>query len=126
MAAHHVKQKLRLLLMMMLLMGIQPFLMFQLFEKESAGWIAGFNFVFITVLLLFGLSTIRQSLRFSFMAGFVFLGLCLAIITGRFMEWDLAVLHKASSAFYLVWLGTLVVESYLALKNKTQVTDPGL
>ena len=111
---------------MMLLMGIQPMLMFQLFPKESAGWIAGFNFVFITILLLWGLSTMKHSFRKSLVAGAIFLILCLTIILARFMEWEVSTLHQISSAFYFVWLLIMVAESYLTLKNKTRITDPGL
>ena len=101
-------------------------LMFQLFPKESAGWIAGFNFVFITILLLWGLSTMKHSFRKSLIAGVLFLILCLSVILARFKEWDVSNLHQISSAFYLVWLVIMVVESYLTLKNKTRITDPGL
>ena len=126
MAIYPVKQKLRLILLMMLVMGIQPMLMFQMFPKEQAGWIAGFNFVFITLLLLWGLSTMKHSFRKSLIAGVVFFVLCLSILVGRYFEMDLENLHQVSSAFYLVWLVIMVVESYFALKNKTRITDPGL
>lgn len=101
-------------------------LMFELFPKESAAWIAAFNFVFISILVLYGLSTLKHLFRYSLIAGGLFLVLCVSIISARIMEWDVSFLHQAGSAFYLVWLLVVIVESYLALKNKTRINDPGL
>ena len=122
----HIKQKLRLTLLLLLVMGAQPMLIFQIFPKETAGWVAGFNFIALTLLVLYGLFTVKTSFRWSLSQGVVFLLLCLTILLGRALEWDLGFLHQVSSAFYMVWLGTFVVESYILLKNKTRADDPGL
>lgn len=126
MAVHLIKQKLRMILLMMFVMGAQPILMFQIFPKEQAGWIAGFNFVCITLIVLWGLWTLKGSFRKSFIAGVIFLLLCLGILVCRYLEVNVENLHQFSTAFYMVWLIIAIVESYLALKNKTRITDPGL
>ena len=101
-------------------------LIFQFFPPETAGWIAGFNFIAISLIVLFGLWTMRQSFRRSIGLGLGFLIFCFVILTGRYMEWDMSRIHHVASIFYLVWLGVFVVESYLVLKNKTRIDDPGL
>lgn len=122
----HIKQKLRVITLLMLLMGGQPMLIFQFFPKETASWIAGFNFVALSLIILFGLWTMRASFRRSIGLGIGFLIFCFVILTGHYMEWDMTRIHQVSSIFYLIWLGVFVVESYLVLKNKTRVDDPGL
>lgn len=126
MADKHIKQKLRMITLLMLLMGVQPMLIFRFFDRESAGWIAGFNFIALTIIVLYGLTTIKNSFRRSIALGIGFLVLCILILTGRAMEWDLSMFHQFSSAYYLFWLGIFIYESYVALKNKTRIDDPGL
>ncbi len=101
-------------------------LIFQFFPKETAAWIAGFNFVFLSMIIIFGLSTMRPYFRRSLGLGIGFLIFCFVILTGHYMEWDMSRIHNVSSIFYFVWLGVFLVESYLVLKNKTRVDDPGL